>query len=235
MSQYRQSPFANITPVVKNLLIINVIFFLATQLLGAHFNMVEHFSAFYFDSPLFKPWQVITYMFMHGGFMHILFNMLGLFTIGPILENTMGSKRFFNYYFICGIGALLLQMIVQAIEVHNLTGAFMAQNLGIADRASLEKLETIYYGPILGASGAIFGILVGFAMLYPDMELMIIPIPIPIKAKYFAIGYIVIELFSGVNPMQTNDGVAHFAHIGGALVGFILIKIWGLRGPQQFY
>jgi len=197
--------------------------------------MIEHFSAFYFDSPLFKPWQVVTYMFMHGGFMHILFNMIGLFTIGPILENTMGSKRFFNYYFICGIGALLLQMIVQAIEVHNLTGAFMAQNLGIADPASLEKLEAIYYAPVLGASGAIFGILVGFAMLYPDMELMIIPIPIPIKAKYFAIGYIVIELFSGVNPMQTNDGVAHFAHIGGALVGFILIKIWGLRGPQQFY
>lgn len=235
MSQYRQSPFANITPVVKNLLIINVIFFLATQLLGSHFNMVEHFSAFYFDSPLFKPWQVITYMFMHGGFMHILFNMIGLFTIGPILENTMGSKRLFNYYFICGIGALLLQMIVQAIEVHNLTGAFMAQKLDIADPVSLEKLETIYYGPILGASGAIFGILIGFAMLFPNMELMIIPIPIPIKAKYFAIGYIVIELFSGVNPMQTNDGVAHFAHIGGALVGFILIKIWGLRGPQQFY
>ncbi|MBW4891184.1 rhomboid family intramembrane serine protease [Mucilaginibacter sp. HMF5004] len=229
MSQYRQSPLANLTPVVKNLLIINVIFYLATFLLGERFNMVEHFSAFYFNSPLFKPWQIITYMFMHGGFMHILFNMIGLFTIGPILEQTMGSKRFFNYYFICGIGALALHMAVQAFEVHQLTGTFMASHLDITDPAILSKLEAIYYGPVLGASGSIFGILIAFAMIYPDMELMIIPIPIPIKAKYFAVGYIVIELFSGVNPMQANDGVAHFAHLGGALFGFIMIRIWGLH------
>jgi membrane associated rhomboid family serine protease len=235
MSQYRQSPFANITPVVKNLLIINVIFYLATWLLREHVDMVRIFSAFYFDSPFFKPWQVITYLFMHdpNGIWHILGNMFALFIFGPTLENTMGSKRFFNYYFICGIGALVMQQAVQAIEVHSITGTFTAAHFnGLTDQSGYNKLQEIYYGPVLGASGAIFGLLLAFGMLFPNVEML--PIPFPIKAKWLVTGYIAVELFSGLGQFA-GDSVAHFAHIGGALVGFILIKAWGLKAPQQFY
>jgi membrane associated rhomboid family serine protease len=238
MNNYRQSPFANLTPVVKNLLIINVIFFLATFVLGRmNINLVQHLSVFYFDSPMFKPWQVITYMFMHdpSGIWHILGNMFALFIFGPALEGMMGSKRFFNFYFICGIGALLCNMVVQAIEVHNLIGSFtVAQNNTIADSITIGKLQEIYYSPTLGASGAVFGILIAFAMLFPDVELMLIFLPIPIKAKYFVTIYVLFELFSGVRQSQ-GDSVAHFAHIGGALFGFIMIKIWGLNKRDNHY
>ena len=125
MNGYNQSPFANLTPVVKNLLIINVIFFIGTYTLGyVGFDMVKWLSAFYFNSPLFHPWQVVSYMFMHAGLAHIFFNMFALFMFGPILEYTMGPKRFLQYYFITGIGALALQMLVQAIEVHGVIGSF---------------------------------------------------------------------------------------------------------------
>ena len=234
MSQYRQSPFANIPPVVKNLLIINILFYLAEWVFRNHFDMVGTFSAFYFDSPLFKPWQIVTYMFMHdpNDPMHIVGNMFGLFMFGPMLEYTIGSKRFFNYYFICGIGALLLQLGVQGIELHNITGHFTHGDFLPQDQSTLHKLQGVY-GPVLGASGAIFGILAGFAILFPNVEMMLILIPFPIKAKYFVSFYFVFELYDGFS--RAGDNVAHFAHIGGALVGFILIKIWGLRSPQQFY
>ncbi len=127
MSPQRQSPFANITPVVKNLLIINLILFLPVWLFD-HFSpegwWTTHFAIYYFDSFKFKPWQILTYMFLHGGWTHIIFNMFALFSFGPILEYTMGPKRFFNFYFICGIGAIVFQWIVQAIEVHGITGGF---------------------------------------------------------------------------------------------------------------
>jgi len=233
MSQYRQSPFANIPPVVKNLLIINIICYLAEWLLGSHFDMLKIFSAFYFDSPLFHPWQIITYMFIHdpSGPWHIVGNMFALFIFGPTLEYTMGSKRFFNYYFICGIGAYLMQTAVQAIEIHSITGHFTAS---VLEQNTIEKVAQIYYGPVLGASGSIFGLLLAFGMLFPNVEMFIIPIPFPIKAKYLVTGYIAIEIFLGYEQFG-GDNVAHFAHIGGALIGFILIKIWGLRGPRQFY
>lgn len=238
MSNYRQSPFANLTPVVKNLLIINVIFYLATKvLIHVNINMVQIFSAFYFDSQLFKPWQIITYMFMHSpvDFFHILFNMIALFVFGPTLEHTMGSKRFFNFYFITGIGALLLNMMVQAIEIHNIAGTFTINDWSsIAGSPAYIKLDEIYNSPILGASGAIFGLLVAFAMLYPNVELLIMFIPIPVKAKYVVIGYIVVELFSGVGQFS-GDSVAHFAHLGGALFGYVMIKIWGLNRRDNFY
>lgn len=238
MNNYRQSPFANIPPVVKNLLIINVIFFLATFVLGqAHINLVQHLSVFYFDSPMFKPWQIITYMFMHdpGTIWHILGNMFALYVFGPALEGMMGSKRFFNYYFICGIGALICNMLVQGIEVHNLIGSFTVPEYNtISDPLTIGKLQEIYYSPTLGASGAIFGILIAFGMLFPDVELMLLFFPVPIKAKYFVTIYILFELFSGVRPTQ-GDSVAHFAHIGGALFGYIMIKIWGLSRRDNHY
>ncbi len=238
----RQSPFANLTPVVKNLLIINCIFFLP-------FLLIDHLSAagpvttmlggFYFNSPNFRPWQLITYMFMHGSFTHILFNMFGLFIFGPILEYFMGSKRFLNFYLICGIGAGLLQMLVQAIEVHNLIGSFtipspsLDQSYFQAGGPNYQALYDIYHAPLVGASGAIFGVLVGFALLFPDLEMMALFIPFPVKAKYYVGFYLALEVYSGFKQ-ATGDPIAHFAHIGGAIFGFLLIKAWGLKGPGAY-
>ncbi len=234
MSQYRQSPFANLTPVVKNLLIINIIFFIATYILLNQFNMVRWLSVFYFDSPFFRPWQVITYMFMHANIEHIFFNMFALFMFGPILEYSLGSKRFFNLYFICGIGAIALQWIVQAIEIHQLIGAFVVHRDTTASPEVVSKIGDIYDTPILGASGAIFGVLVAFATLYPNMEMLIFFIPIPVKAKYVISVYIIYEIYSSIHQ-TSGDNVAHLAHIGGAIFGFALIKIWGTKRKDTFY
>jgi membrane associated rhomboid family serine protease len=238
MNAYRQSPFANLTPVVKNLLIINIIFFIGTWVLGDRFEIISYLPAYYFDSPSFRVWQIITYMFMHGGFGHIFFNMFALFMFGPILEYSIGSKRFFNLYFICGIGAIVIQMLVQAIELHNLIGTFTIHNsanvINQLDPISLQKVKAIYEDPVVGASGAIFGIVVAFAMLYPNMEMMILFIPVPIKAKYLIPGYIAIELFSGIGQFS-GDNVAHFAHLGGALFGFLMVKLWHLQRPNNYF
>ena len=239
MSAYRQNPLDSLTPVVKNILIINIIFFIATWALQKA-NLVDLqpiLSAHYFNSPAFKPWQIITYMFMHEGIMHIFFNMFALFVFGPTLEYTLGPKRFFNYYFLTGIGALALQWIVQAYEVHNITGSFTIPNGDITPylmQPGVGVLNDIYRGIILGASGAIFGLLVAFGMLFPNVELFIMFIPLPVKAKYAVIGYIVLELYSGI-AQQSGDSVAHFAHLGGALVGFIVLKLWGTKRPNNFY
>ena len=239
MSAYRPSPFANLTPVVKNLIIINVIFFIATELnvLGHFFDMTTWLSAYYFNSPNFRLWQIISYMFMHAGIAHIFFNMFALFIFGPTLEYTMGSKRFLQYYFVAGIGALLLQWGVQALEVHHIVGTFTIPNGDVrpyADYPGIEKLADIYTGAVLGASGSIFGLLLAFGVLFPNVELMILFIPVPVKAKWAVTGYILLELFSGVGQFS-GDNVAHFAHLGGALFGFILLKIWRMRGPNNFF
>ncbi len=234
MSQYRQSPFANLTPVVKNLLIINIIFFIATYILQNQFDMVRWLSVFYFDSPFFRPWQVVSYMFMHAGIEHIFFNMFALFMFGPILEYSLGSKRFFNLYFICGIGAIALQWVVQAIEIHQLIGSFVVLKDTTASPEVISKIGDIYDSPILGASGAIFGVLVAFATLYPNMEMLIFFIPIPVKAKYVISVYIIYEIYSSIRQ-TSGDNVAHLAHIGGAIFGFILIKYWGTKRKDTFY
>jgi len=228
-----ESPLSNLPPVVKNLLIINVLCFLP-------FIMIDHmsgfgpystlFAAYYFDSPAFHPWQIITYMFLHGGWLHIIFNMFVLFSFGPIVEYTLGSKKFFNFYFICGIGAVLLQILVQ---VHGITGGFTIPHPELESSylqfgANAQNLYDIYHGSVVGASGAIFGVMIAFAMLYPNMEMMIMFIPVPVKAKYVIPVYVLFELFSGVSQ-QSGDNVAHFAHIGGALFGFLLIKLWGIK------
>jgi membrane associated rhomboid family serine protease len=234
-----QSPFANMPPVVKNLLIINIIFFIATYALGQFVDLQRLLSAYYFNSPFFKPWQIITYMFMHSGFGHIFFNMFALVSFGPMLEYTLGSKKFFNYYFLTGIGGYVLYTFIQAIEVHSITGAFTIANPQYMQSyevfgARADELRGIYGGALLGASGAVFGILVGFAMLFPNLEMMIMFIPVPIKAKYVVIGYVAIELFTGVGRFA-GDNIAHFAHLGGALFGFLLIKLWGIKRPNNFY
>jgi membrane associated rhomboid family serine protease len=232
-----QSPFSNLTPVVKNLLIINVIFFIATWVLqSSGISLIRWLSAFYPASTLFKPWQIVTYMFMHANIGHIFSNMLGLLFMGPIVEQTFGSKRFFNYYFFTGIGALVLHFVVQAIELHQATGAFYI-NVNTFEPQSQQQfqlVQSILTEPILGASGAVFGVLMAIFLFYPDLEFILFPIPIPVKVKYFVPVYVLYELFSGVMPTQ-GDSVAHFAHLGGALFGFILIKIWGYKKPNNFY
>ncbi len=234
-------------PVVKNLLIINIIFFIAT-LLFKHLPLNYWLGVTYFDAPTFRIWQVITYMFMHGGFSHIFFNMFALITFGSPLEQVMGSKRFFNYYFLTGIGALALQFAVQAYEVYQITGSpinpgavTMSDLVVGSGSVHLENLTgpqatalfNAYETPMVGASGAIFGLLIAFGMLFPDLELMLIFLPIPIKAKYFIPIYIILELFLGVQKFA-GDSVAHFAHLGGALFGFLLVKLWQLRRPGGY-
>ncbi|QBQ42810.1 rhomboid family intramembrane serine protease [Sphingobacterium psychroaquaticum] len=229
--------FSNMTPVVKNLLIINVLFFIGSAIFPLS---VRLFGVFYPDSPFFHIWQVITYMFMHGSMGHIFFNMFSLVMFGSIIEQVLGSKRFLNFYFICGIGALVLQYGVQAYEVYNIAGTVRAaqflhfdmlnnqvsSNLKVSE-ADFSTLTSIYGTPLVGASGAIYGLLLAFAYLFPNMSLYLFFIPVPIKAKIFIPILILIEIYLGF--ADAGGSIAHLAHVGGALFGYILIKIWGIR------
>ncbi|WP_317041631.1 rhomboid family intramembrane serine protease [Mucilaginibacter polytrichastri] len=221
------------------MLIINVICFIPYYIYDKGPDLpnayVDLFGVFYFNSPHFKAWQIITHMFMHGGIWHIVFNMFALYSFGPILEYILGSKRFLNFYFICGLGALALQMFVQGLEVHSLIGHFTldpSSNLRLTTE-EFAKLKDIYENPMVGASGAIFGVLIAFAYLLPNAELMIMFIPVPVKAKYVVPVYMIYELGSGLGQFA-GDSVAHFAHIGGALFGFLLIKLWRVQRPNNF-
>ncbi len=245
----RPSPFAHIPPVVKNLLIINIIFYIATLMFGGPM-MTQVLGVHYFDSPDFRIWQVITYMFMHdySSLFHILFNMFALYTFGSSIEYIMGSKRFLNFYLITGLGALALQLLVQSFEVYSITGSavnngsFMVDSLKrtisfnpeLISKEQASTLLGIYLTPMVGASGAIFGLLIAFGMLFPNAELFIMFIPVPVKAKYIIPVYILLELFLGVKQFS-GDSVAHFAHLGGALFGFILVKMWNLKRRDNFY
>lgn len=206
----------DIPPVVKNLLIINVIFFVATWVFKQQgIDLAEILGAHYFDLPKFGIWQPITYMFMHADITHIFFNMFGLFMFGGILESRWGAKRFINFYLITGLGALALQWGVQAFELYQVTGSVINHgnlpldllamdryNPQLFSEANSVKIASIYFGTMVGASGAVFGIMTAFAMLYPNVELYLMFIPVPVKAKYFIPIYIVIELFLGVARIQ---------------------------------
>lgn len=196
--------FTYMPPVIKNLLIINVVVFLLTFILFAGNSnnfLTIYFALWPLDSGLFMPWQLVTYMFMHGGFMHILFNMFGLWMFGVELENYWGSNRFLTYYMVTGIGAGLLHLGVQMLEG---SGA-----------------------PTVGASGSVYGILLAFGMMFPN-RIIFVSLLIPMPAKYFVLIYGAIELFSGLT--RTNSGIAHFAHLGGMIFGFIMIKYWQKGG-----
>ena len=190
-------------PAVKNLLIINIIVFLGTYLIGD--PMYQLFALFPIGSPFFRWWQFVTHMLMHGNFAHIFFNMWSLFVFGPLLERLWGSKKFLIFYFVCGLGAALCHELV-----------LMTQ-----------PLSNI---PTVGASGAIYGLLLGFGMLYPNYVLTLVFPPVSLKAKWFVIIFAGIELLTGI--LGTNDGVAHFAHLGGMLFGLILILIWKKKGKM---
>ena len=195
----------NLPPAVKNLLIINIIIFLGTEFIGN--PMYEWFALFPVDSPFFHWWQLVTHMFMHGGFGHIFFNMWSLIVFGPVLERMWGSKKFLIYYFVCGLGAAICHEAVLHFFVPGMLNV-----------------------PTVGASGAIYGLLLGFGMLYPNYTLTLLLPPVSLQAKWFVIIFAAIEMLTGI--LGTSDGVAHFAHLGGMLFGLILILIWKKQGKM---
>lgn len=209
--------------VTKNLLAINVLMFLATIVMEKQgINLVNILGLHFFKASDFAPYQFVTYMFMHGGFAHLFFNMFALYMFGSVLERVWGAKRFLIYYLVAGIGAGLLQEVVQYAY-------FLSEGLAAYDGVST-RTGVIPMGQFLnlwttvGASGAIYAILLGFGMSFPNDKMFVFPLPFPIKAKFFVIGYAVIELLLGISNAQ--DGIAHFAHLGGMLFGLAMILYW---------
>lgn len=233
MTEFRPGRFQMIPPVIKNLLIINVLVFLAQQTFGQEVEQsIENLFALHdVHSVYFKPHQLVTYMFLHGGWQHILFNMFALWMFGAILENNWGAKRFLIFYMVCGIGAAVCHLGVLYYE-----NAQLLAQLNLPD-ITQERAEFIYgsvNAATIGASGAVFGCLAAFGYLFPNSQLIILPIPFPIKAKWFVLGYAAIELVSGVRS-SAGDNVAHWAHLGGGLVGLLLVVYWNKNNRRNFY
>jgi membrane associated rhomboid family serine protease len=232
--------FAGMPPVVKNLILINVIMLLLmyigkavwgidlNSILGIYFPKSEHF----------RSWQIVTHMFMHGGFIHLFFNMFALWMFGRILEQVWGPKRFLLFYLVTGLGAAFTYEFVQWMQYRHLMAALTPEQLqyiydsgselinqgkNFAD-SSMGKLNMILNVPTVGASGAVYGVLLAFGVLFPNTQLMFIFPPIPVKAKYVVIGYGVLELYLAITSPGSN--IAHTAHLGGMLFGYILIRYW---------
>ena len=226
--------FQSLPTVTKNILIINIVLFGATWLFERQgIDLTNILGLHYFKAPDFKPYQFITYMFMHGGFMHIFFNMYAVFMFGSILEQVWGPKRFLFYYIFTGLGAAAIQLLVyyyQLMPIMEQTNTLLAETKDYVLQTQIIEQRNEYLNRlvVVGASGSLFGLLIAFGMLFPNTELMMMFIPIPIKAKYFVAGYGLIELFSGIHN-SAADNVAHFAHIGGMLFGFILLMIWRVK------
>lgn len=240
--------FPQITPVTRNIIILNVIFFVATFLLtNANINLEALLAGYFPLSPNFKSWQIITHMFMHGSIMHIVFNMFTLYSFGPVLEQVLGQKKFIILYFAAGLGGFALYNIWNYYEVSQLTSFLNSQAYDIQEiykyadnhysgempinsdseavRDAAQKLFIILKTPMVGASGAIFGVIAAFSTLFPDAKLMFLFIPYPIKAKYLTPIIIVISIFLGFGQFS-GDNIAHFAHLGGALIGFLFVWNW---------
>jgi len=241
--QYSPQGFSFLPPVVKNLLIINGLMYLATITLSTQgIDLVNILGLHYFSSEKFQVYQLITHMFMHGGFNHVLFNMFALWMFGYMLENVWGSKRFLQYYIYTGLGAALIQLLVTYFRISVLETQMdpasietvMREGLGVLDRGmnytndEMATLNAMINTPMVGASGAVFGILLAFGMMFPNTMLYFFFL-FPIKAKYFVIGYGLVELIFGI-ANRPGDNVARFAHLGGMIVGFLLIKLWKRKG-----
>ena len=233
----RQTP-----DTIKHLIIINIIMFLATQMMPE--QMMNLFAMHFPLNPLFRIWQLITHMFMHGGIMHIAFNMYALWAFGIPLYHIWGEKKFLIFYFAAGLGAVLLYTGIQYYtftqDLHNLMAQgipkeeiFNVLNSGKV-YVNFKEMGEIYYSVMLGASGAIYGLLVAFAFYFPNAELMLIFIPYPIKAKYFVPLLVLLDLTFGLTNV-IHTPIAHMAHVGGALVGFILMKVWQKHEHQRWY
>lgn len=233
-----------LTEAVKHLLILNILFFAASNLAGLPLGQ---WMALYFPSnPNFGFWQFVSHMFMHGGFMHILFNMYALWAFGTPLEQMWGRNKFFFFYFSAGIGAGLIYTGVNYFQFSGIFDQLIAAGMSQADiqvllesgrysnailsyvpESKLSEIYHIYNTPAVGASGAIYGVLVAFGMTFPNAKLALIFLPVPISAKYFIPALIALDLFSGVTGFSIfGGGIAHFAHVGGAIIGFIMMKYW---------
>ncbi|MCD7973795.1 MAG: rhomboid family intramembrane serine protease [Candidatus Azobacteroides sp.] len=234
MYQNRSGFLGSIPPVTRNLIIINLLVWFATVALPNNLvnSLYQYLGLHYFASEYFNPAQLVTYMFMHGNFSHVFFNMFAVFMFGRTLELVWGPKCFLIFYFITGIGAGLIQELVCGIRIYQFTGEFapdlvsFVTNKG-ADMSmnQIKDLAGLVNSLTVGASGAVFGILLAFGMLFPNAELFLIFIPIPIKAKYFVVLYGLAELYFGI-ANYGGDNVAHFAHLGGMLFGYFMIKYW---------
>jgi membrane associated rhomboid family serine protease len=239
MNRY-SSGFFSMPPVVKNLIFINILMLLAYYVAGSTLNIdLNRLLGVYFPkSDQFKPIQILTHMFMHGNPMHLIFNMFALYMFGQILEQVWGPKRFFIYYMVTGLGAVLTYEVVIAVqyvkimniitpeqlqEVLDNGNTYFMQGKGYLDPV-MKELQSILYTPTVGASGAVFGILLAFGVLFPNTQLMLLFPPIPIRAKYFVAIYGGIELYLAVT--QPGSSIAHAAHLGGMLFGYILIRVW---------
>ena len=229
----------NISPVVKNILLINIVFYIAQWTFPA---ITQNLELYPISSQQFRPWQLATHFFMHSTFSigHIFFNMFALVLFGSQLEKVWGPQRFLSYYIICALGASILHLSVNYLRIHNIEAGLSSEDLELFSNSGYEafqkgmnfkdpilaQLNLLHHTPMIGASGAIFGLLAAFGYLFPNTELMLLFPPIPIKAKYFVIGYAVLDLYLGVSN-NPSDNVAHFAHLGGALIGIIIVLYWG--------
>ena len=226
--------FQQLTPITKNIIILNVIIFVLALAIP---QMNTYLAAYFPASPNFHSWQIITHMFMHGGFMHIAFNMLTLASFGPVLERFLGDKKFLILYFLSGLGAFVLFNLWELFQLYQDAKPMIAEGYAFSDilygnfgeiprnlEESAMSVAEILKTPMVGASGAIFGVIAAFSVLYPNAEMFIMFIPFPIKAKVLLPIVIIGSIFLGFN---NYGGIAHFAHIGGALVGFLLVKYWG--------
>ncbi|HLZ89757.1 MAG TPA: rhomboid family intramembrane serine protease [Puia sp.] len=214
--------------MIRILLILNGIAFFAQQAIP---DLTQWGALHYWKSPLFKPHQVITHMFLHGNFPHILFNMLALWMFGSILENYWGAKRFLNFYLICGIGAAIVQMLMIPFEARQAIGPHPEVSPEVLQQA-IDQYVDIY--SMIGASGAIMGVMAAFAYLFPNTEMYIFFVPMPIKAKYVIPVYVLIDLFGGFSR-AAGDNVGHFAHLGGAAVGLLIVMVSNRTNRRNFY
>lgn len=229
--------FRMMPPVTKNLLIINIIVWLAMAISpDINANAMNYLSLHFYEADGFNAVQIVTYMFLHGNFGHLLFNMFTLWMFGIAIERTMGSKRFLIFYMVCGIGAALIQEAVWALTLPDMVVEGLARINGCSTEYIREAIavnpdimaKNLAIFTTVGASGAIYGVLLAFGMLYPNRPLYFMFIPIPIKAKWMVLGWIAMELLLGMS--EANDGVAHFAHLGGMIFGFMLIVYWKKKG-----
>ncbi len=234
MTEFRPGGFQLIPPVIKNLIIINVLIYLAQSTLGDDFNtkVVDLFALHDVRSPLFRPHQLITYLFLHGNWPHVLYNMFALWVFGSILEQYWGSKRFLVFYVICGIGAAVAHLAVLYPEMtHFFNDLRQVPNLD--QQPEYFNPNQPWNGATLGASGAVFGCLAATGYLFPN-SLVYLYFFVPIKVKWVVLFYAAGELISGINP-TAGDNVAHWAHLGGGLVGLLLVIYWNRTNRRNFY
>jgi membrane associated rhomboid family serine protease len=232
--------FLSLPPVVKNIILINAIMLLVYYAVNSIFGVdLNRILGLYFPkSDSFKPFQILTHMFMHAGFWHLFFNMYALFIFGQVLENAWGPKRFLIYYLVCGVGAVLVHESVIAFEYNSLVHKLSPEQIQLVfndgtslylqgrtwDNTTMENLQVLLNTPTVGASGAVFGILLAFGVLFPNTQLMLLIPPMPIKAKWFVLFYGALELYLAFK--QPGSPIAHTAHVGGMLFGYILIRYW---------